>query len=105
MRKPRWSHNLQRHSLCWVTAYEGERLVGFVNVLGDGGAHAILMDTCVAPDKQGCGIGGSLVAHATQEARTRGCEWLHADYEAHLVDFYEGRCGLRSTAAGLLRLC
>lgn len=99
-----WSGNLERYSLFWVTAHRDDRLVGFVNVLGDGGAHAILMDTCVAPDMQGRRIGATLVDHAAQEARSRGCEWLHADYEADLVAFYESGCGFRPTAAGLLHL-
>lgn len=99
-----WRARLERHSLFWVTAHHGDILVGFVNVVGDGGAHAILLDTCVAPSLQGRGIGAQLVAHAAHEARDRGCQWLHADYEPQLTDFYEARCGLRSTAAGLLRL-
>lgn len=99
-----WRARLDRHSLFWVTAHHREALVGFVNVVGDGGAHAILLDTCVAPSLQGHGIGEQLVAHAANEARHRGCHWLHADYESHLTAFYEGRCGLRPTTAGLLRL-
>lgn len=99
-----WQSTLQRYSLFWLTARAGERLVGFVNVLGDGGAHAILLDTCVSPDHQGQGIGAALVERAADEARLRGCQWLHADYEPELVDFYQRRCGLRPTAAGLLRL-
>ena len=37
-------------------------------------------------------------------AGTAGCEWLHADFEAHLDSFYFGRCGFRPTNAGLIRL-
>ena len=70
---------------------------GSCNVIGDGGAHAILLDTCVAPDVQGRGTGRALVAAAAAEARRAGCQWLHADYEPHLVDFYERACG-RGTA-------
>ncbi|MDO5534471.1 MAG: GNAT family N-acetyltransferase [Propionibacteriaceae bacterium] len=99
-----WGARLERHSLFWVTARSGQSLIGFVNVVGDGGAHAILLDTCVAPHYQGQGIGKLLVAHAANEARQRGCHWLHADYEPHLTEFYEGACGFRPTAAGLLRL-
>lgn len=99
-----WRARLERHSLFWITARRGDSLVGFVNVVGDGGAHAILLDTCVDPHEQGHGVGAALVARAADEATSRGCTWLHADYEAHLIEFYEGRCGLRPTAAGLLRL-
>lgn len=99
-----WRARLERHSLFWVTAHSRHRLIGFVNVVGDGGAHAILLDTCVDPTYQGQGVGALLVAHAANEARHRGCHWLHADYEPHLTEFYESTCGFRPTAAGLLRL-
>lgn len=99
-----WSDRLGAHSVAWVTAHLGPRLVGFVNVVGDGGAHAILLDTCVDPDLQGRGIGRRLVREAADWARNQGCHWLHADYEPELAAFYEDGCGLRPTPAGLLRL-
>jgi len=99
-----WNDRLTRHSLTWVTARLDSRLCGFVNVIGDGGAHAILLDTCVAAGLQGRGIGRAIVRAAAQEARRLGCQWLHADYEPGLVSFYEDACGMRSTAAGLLLL-
>ena len=99
-----WRDRLRRHSTTWITARHGGRLVGFVNVVGDGGAHAILLDTCVAPDLHGRGIGRALVAAATDEARRAGCQWLHADYEPGLVGFYEGACGMTHSEAGLIRL-
>jgi len=46
----------------------------------------------------------ALVAAAADEARRAGCHWQHADYEPHLVAFYEEGCGLRHTEAGLVRL-
>ncbi|WP_436942271.1 hypothetical protein [Streptomyces sp. SudanB66_2053] len=33
-----------------------------------------------------------------------GCEWLHADFEAHLRAFHVSACGSRETAAGLIAL-
>ncbi|GAA4913604.1 acetyltransferase (GNAT) family protein [Stackebrandtia albiflava] len=95
---------LHRHSLGWVSAHDGDSLVGFVNVAWDGRRHAFLLDTCTAPDRQGGGIGTALVAHAVDRSRDAGCEWLHVDYEEHLTGFYLGACGFRPTAAGLIRL-
>lgn len=43
-----------------------------------------------------------LVLH--NDCATLGSRPGHADYEAGLVDVYEGACGLRRTEAGLLRL-
>ncbi|QDO90145.1 GNAT family N-acetyltransferase [Ornithinimicrobium ciconiae] len=101
-----WNERLTAHSLTWVTARapEDRSLVGFVNVVGDGGAHAFLLDTMVRPDQQGRGIGRGLVRAAAREATLRGCHWLHADYEEAAAAFYEQGCGLVPTRAGLLRL-
>jgi GNAT superfamily N-acetyltransferase len=90
-------------SLLYVCAYAGDRLIGFVNVAWDGGIHAFLLDTTVHPDFQRQGIGMRLVRDAADEARTRGIEWLHVDYEPHLDGFYRG-CGFEPTLAGLMQL-
>ncbi|MEU8619445.1 GNAT family N-acetyltransferase [Streptomyces sp. NPDC048623] len=89
--------------LLHVTAWRDERLVGYVNVVGDGGAHAFVLDTTVHPDERRQGLGVALVRGAAEAARERGAHWLHVDFEPHLTAFYE-RCGFRPTAAGLLAL-
>lgn len=83
--------------------YEGERLVGFVNLAWDGGVHAFLLDTTVHPYFARRGIGTALVRHAIEAARGRGVEWIHVDYEPHLSGFYAA-CGFQPTAAGLINL-
>lgn len=93
---------LQR-SLAHVGAYDGERLVGFVNVAWDGGIHAFILDTCVDRAYRRQGIATRLVQAATEAARARGAAWLHVDFEPHLTAFYRG-CGFRETAAGLIAL-
>jgi GNAT superfamily N-acetyltransferase len=105
-----WVHHERRdfapvlqRSLVYICAYLGSHLVGFVNVAWDGGAHAFLLDTTVHPDLRRRGIGRRLVLLAADEARERGTQWLHVDFEPHLRLFYEG-CGFRPTEAGLLRL-
>jgi GNAT superfamily N-acetyltransferase len=97
-----WANVLER-SLVHVGAYEGDRLVGFVNVAWDGGAHAFLLDTTVAPAFQRAGLGQQIVGAAATAARTRGARWLHVDYKEKLTGFYAG-CGFRPTAAGLIDL-
>ncbi|MCX5209460.1 GNAT family N-acetyltransferase [Kitasatospora sp. NBC_00240] len=94
---------LLARSLTWVTLHRAGRLVGYVNVVGDGGAHAFVLDTTVHPDEQRAGLGSRLVRAAAAEARALGAHWLHVDYEPHLESFY-ARCGFRPTAAGLMRL-
>ncbi len=89
-------------SLGHVAAYDGAALVGFANIATDGGIHAFILDTCVAPEYRRRGVGRELVQRAVDLARERGAEWLHVDYEPHLESFYAS-CGFRSASAGLLR--
>lgn len=43
---PGWWDQIRPHSLGWVTARIGDgTVIGFVNVAGDGGDHAFLIDT------------------------------------------------------------
>ena len=56
-----WQAQLQTHSLGWVSARQGEELVGFVNVAWDGGVHAFLLDTMVSEKAARQGIGTRLV--------------------------------------------
>lgn len=90
------------HSLAYVCAYQSDTLVGFVNLAWDGGIHAFLLDTTVQPAQGRQGIGRRLVEIAAAEARRRGIEWVHVDYEPALDPFYRA-CGFQPTAAGLLR--
>jgi GNAT superfamily N-acetyltransferase len=90
-------------SLTYVCAFDGDRLVGFVNVARDGGIHGFILDTTVHRDYQRQGIGAELMKRTAEVAKERGIEWLHVDYEPHLDSFYRG-CGYRKTDAGLLNL-
>jgi len=99
-----WRERLQRHALTWVGAFDAGRLVGFVQVCWDGGAHAFLLDTAVDPQWRHRSIGRRLVEAAAADAAAAGCDWLHVDFEPHLEEFYLSRCGFTPTRAGLLRL-
>ena len=99
-----WRSRLERHSVGWVCAQRDGALIGFVNVVGDGGVHAFLVDTVVAEQARGQGVGTALVAAAVAGTRAAGCTWLHVDYEPHLARFYQEACGFSSTSAGLLAL-
>ncbi|GAA1040035.1 GNAT family N-acetyltransferase [Virgisporangium ochraceum] len=99
-----WWGQVNRHSLGWVVAYDGDELVGFVNVAWDGGIHAFIIDTLTTPRVQRQGIGTELVAVAAREAAKAGCEWLHVDFDDHLAGFYFESCGFRPTQAGLIAL-
>jgi ribosomal protein S18 acetylase RimI-like enzyme len=105
-----WDNHAERkygpvleRSLTYVCAFAGTRLVGFVNVAWDGGAHGFMLDTTVHREYQRRGIGTELVRQAANVAAQRHLEWLHVDYEERLESFYRG-CGFTKTEAGLLRL-
>jgi GNAT superfamily N-acetyltransferase len=99
-----WRGQVERHSLGWVTAREGGELLGFVNVVWDGGSHAFVIDTLVAERARRRGIGAELVKIAERESRAAGCECLHVDFEDHLRAFYFDACGFTPTNAGLIEL-
>jgi GNAT superfamily N-acetyltransferase len=100
---PRDFSGILSHSLGHVGAYDGEQLIGFVNVAWDGGIHAFILDTCVHPAKRRLGIATRLVKAAETLARERGALWLHVDFEGHLAAFYRN-CGFGKTQAGLMKL-
>jgi GNAT superfamily N-acetyltransferase len=89
------------HSFTWVTAWEGDELVGFANVAWDGDTHFFLLDTTVHPDRQRRGIGRRLVEEAIAACRGHG-EWLHVDADEELMTGFYLRCGFQSTPAGIL---
>ena len=99
-----WNDLLARHSLGWVTARRDGDLVGVVNLIWDGLAHAWIQDTIVDPTSQRSGIGRGLVAVATEHARLAGCEWLHVDFDDDAASFYIEACGFEPTGAGLVNL-
>lgn len=99
-----WWSQVNQHSLGWVCLRSGGRLVGFVNVAWDGGAHAFLLDTMIAGALRRQGRATRLVAEAINRARASPCEWLHVDFEPHLRAFYLRSCGFSPTDAGLIAL-
>ena len=101
-----WTGGLEgvlARSLVHLCAYDGERLIGYVNVAWDGGIHAFLLDPTVHPDFRRRGLGTRLVREAIALARERGAHWMHVDYEPELDHFYRA-CGFRPTAAGVIEL-
>ena len=99
-----WRDQVERHSLGWVVAREGEALLGFVNVPWDGLVHAWIQDTMVAKSGRHRGVGKELIEVATRGAREAGCEWLHVDFDDELSPFYYESCGFKPAPAGLIAL-
>ena len=96
-----WNERMERHSLGWVIARLDGELVGFSNVVTDGGEHAWLQDVIVHPDRQRLGVGRDVVTLATAEASRAGCTWLHVDFDPEHREFYIDACGFQTSEAGL----
>jgi ribosomal protein S18 acetylase RimI-like enzyme len=100
---PRRHQAVLARSLGYLGAFADDQLVGFVNLATDGDQHAFLLDPTVDNAYRGRGIGLELVRRAAELARTRGCTWLHVDYESALTPFYRA-AGFRDSPAGVMRL-
>jgi ribosomal protein S18 acetylase RimI-like enzyme len=99
-----WQPQLRR-SLSWIGAFDGERLIGFVNLAWDGGVHAFLLDTSVDVAYRHRGIGTRLVREAIDAARTHGgIEWIHVDSDEVLMRDFYGPAGFTRTPAGLVNV-
>jgi ribosomal protein S18 acetylase RimI-like enzyme len=100
-----WWDTIRPHSFGWVTARAADdTVVGFVNIVTDGGDHAFLIDTKTRGAFQRRGIATRVVAFAAEHARAAGCEWLHVDFDDELRPFYLDACEFEPTAAGLIHL-
>lgn len=94
---------LERHSLTWIAAFDGEELVGYANVAWDGGVHAFLLDPTVRPDRRRRGIGTRLVQEALAAvAEHPQVEWVHVDAPDDLMERFYFPAGFRPTRAGLV---
>jgi GNAT superfamily N-acetyltransferase len=99
-----WVDQTDRYSLGWVVARDGDRFIGFVNVLWDGLVHAFIEDVMVDAAYRQRGVGVSLVHAARDGARAAGCEHLHVGFDEDLRSFYIDACGFEPVLGGLMSL-
>lgn len=99
-----WVAQTSRYSLGWVAARDGDRFIGFANVLWDGLAHAFIEDVMVDADYRNNGVGVAVIAAARAGAQNAGCEWLHVEFGDELTPFYIEACGFKPTSAGIIDL-
>ena len=96
---PERFHQVLTGSTHVITAWDGERLVGFVNALADGTLSAFLPLLEVLPSHQGRGIGSELLRRML--ALLDGYYAIDVMCDDDLVAFYE-RFGL-GRATGMVR--
>lgn len=99
-----WSSLLEENSFGWVTARDGPRLAGFVNVISDGQTHAWIQDVMVASISRRLGIGTALLEVVRDASKKAGLMCLHVDFEERLSGFYFQACCFHPTAAGIINL-
>jgi len=101
----RWRRfaSMHRRSLVYLCAYYRNQVVGYVNVVWDGGTRGFLVDLTVHPEYRGRGIGTALVERAVEVANRRGVGSLRAEFGPDEVEFYR-RLGFESVDAGVRRL-
>jgi GNAT superfamily N-acetyltransferase len=93
-----------KRALFYICAFDDtRRLVGFAKVVDDGGVHGFLLDPTVLNPLRKKGIGTALVSACAAEAKRRGIEWLHVDFEPRLAPFYR-QCGFMPCMAGVMNL-
>lgn len=99
-----WQARLDHHSLGWVCARHAAHLIGFVNVVWDGGKHVFVLDLMVSKIHRHAGIAKTMMEQVIEKTEAAGCEWLHVDFEERLRPFYFDVAGFQETHAGLIRL-
>ena len=86
------------HSLLCLAAYEGDRLVGLLRVVGDGQTVVLLQDILVHPDHQRRGIGTMLVQVALERFKDVRQVQLVTDDQPDTASFYSS-LGFRDLAS------
>lgn len=87
-----------------VSAYENDRLVGYVEVISNGVTDAYIQDLMVHPKMQNQGIGTHLINMTIKEIRERDIYMLSVIYgEEKLKGFYE-KFGFFSMLCGQMQL-
>ena len=86
-------------SYCHIAAYDGERLVGYIDCVSNGVTDAYIQDLTVSPDCQGRDIGTELMNRMIEYLRSRHIYMISVIYEESLRPFYE-RFGFRGMFSG-----
>jgi GNAT superfamily N-acetyltransferase len=72
-----------------VSAYDGDRLVGFGRVLSDGVLHALIVEMIVEPAYQGRGIGRHVLEQLLDRCRAHGIRDIQLFCARGKAGFYE----------------
>jgi ribosomal protein S18 acetylase RimI-like enzyme len=82
-------HQALQHSWYSVSAYDGDRLVGFGRVLSDGILHALVVELIILPDYQGEGIGRHILNELVTMCKSSGIRDIQLFCAKGKIGFYE----------------
>ena len=80
-----------RASWYMLSAYDGERLVGFGGLVSDGVLHAMVYELIVLPEYQGRGIGAEILERLVKQCREAGVRDIQLFCARGKRAFYEKR--------------
>ena len=89
-------------SFCRFTAYDGGRLIGYIDCVSNGVTDAYIQDLIVSPDFQGKGIGTELMNMMIKYLKDHGIYMISVVYEDSLKPFYQ-RFGFNHMNCGQLQ--
>ncbi len=77
------------NSFCHITAYEDDKLVGYIDCVSNGVTDAYIQDLMVHPVCQGRGIGTDLMNRMIAYLKEKRIYMISVVFEESLKDFYE----------------
>lgn len=90
-----YTNNLQmlkgayENSLKIIGAYENEKLLGIIRVVGDEHSVIFIQDLLVYPEYQRCGIGSALLKQVLQDYKHVYQKHLITEYSEKTIQFYK----------------
>lgn len=82
--------DVRLHNAFHLCCFDGDRLVGYAAVVGNGVTDAYIQDLMVHPDYQRQGIGHQLMQRTLERLRTEGIYMVSVIYsDAALQKYYE----------------
>ncbi len=80
---------------------EDDQLLGYMSVLSDGVADALLVDLAIHPKSQGDGLGTRMVRRAIRDLQEAGVRCVQVTFSGNLESFY-ARCGFEICRGGII---
>lgn len=88
-------------SYFYICCYEGNKLIGFLDVVSNGVTDAYIQDVMVKPEYQGKGIGTNLMNLAIKKLKEDNIYMISVLFDEPLLPFYK-EFGFNITLSGQL---